>query len=79
MAQGLLVGMSQADLTTLRDACFAAMLAGENRVQVVASAGDVSSQKDWYLPPAQMLDEIRYALSLLGVNQKVKRTRIRYI
>ena len=74
MAEGLLIGMSEADLLDYRASVLAALKQDANRVLVSANSGAVSATKDFWLPPMVCLREINYALSKFGHNVKVTRT-----
>jgi hypothetical protein len=67
MAQGLFIGLEEADLLALRKTAVDAMKKGLVVVSYSDSGSSVSKQ--WALPPKEMLDEAGYALYNLDPQQ----------
>lgn len=65
MAKGLFIGFSEKELLQARDNAKAAILNGGGMVIVNYSDSGTSVSKSWSLSPAEILDEVRYALRQL--------------
>jgi len=69
-ANGIFVGLPQATIEAIRDKAVALILEGKT----IMSYGDGSTnaQKQFSMPPAQMLQEAKYALERLATPGRVR-------